>query len=382
MGRRLIPVERSPAARSTIPACRRGLALHLEDSIMPRPSKSPKGSFPGAVPLIDIVKRFPCLREPVVDGIARRGETVNIIAPSKVGKTYLAWGLALSIAHGQPWLGKFKTRQGRVLYLDNELHEETISYRGRLVSEAMGLTLYGIDVRSLRGQILDYKQLREEVGLGVRGIYVAVVVDSHYRMLPEGITENDNAGMARVYNLIDSMACVTDATWYLIHHSTKGSQIGKSNTDIGAGAGSQSRAADAHITLQKIDDDSGDCYALEGSCRSFPPLAPIPVRWAYPLWTPDLTVNPDKLESPKTRQRKRENRGKEKDLMSTLSRHPEGISANSAARKSGMGKSLAEKMLEKLVSEGRATSAVGESFGNQATLYFPVLPTLKLLRAT
>ena len=42
-----------------------------------------------------LVTQYPTLREPVIDGIARAGETINIISHSKVGKSWFGYLLAL-----------------------------------------------------------------------------------------------------------------------------------------------------------------------------------------------------------------------------------------------------------------------------------------------
>jgi hypothetical protein len=43
------------------------------------------------------------LREPIIHGLQRQGETLNVVAPSKTGKSWLGIGLGLSVATGIPW---------------------------------------------------------------------------------------------------------------------------------------------------------------------------------------------------------------------------------------------------------------------------------------
>jgi RecA-family ATPase len=64
------------------------------------------------------------------------------------------------------------------------------------------------------------------------------------------VSENDNASMAAVYNAIDRYADRLGCCFVAIHHASKGSQAEKSVTDVGAGAGSMSRAADTHLILR------------------------------------------------------------------------------------------------------------------------------------
>src|SRR5262249_14705445 len=75
----------------------------------------------------------------------------------------------------------------------------------------------------------------------------------------------------------------------LVHHSTKGSQADKRVTDVGAGAGAQSRAADAHLILREHEDDRA--VVLEAAVRSFAPVQPLGLRFEFPLWVPDESLD-------------------------------------------------------------------------------------------
>ena len=90
---------------------------------------------------------FTGLNPPVVHGLLRQGETMNFIAAPKVGKSWLALRLAISVASGLNWLG-FKVEQGRVLHIDNELHRNLITSRYQKVCEAMKLPVSLLKARS------------------------------------------------------------------------------------------------------------------------------------------------------------------------------------------------------------------------------------------
>ena len=62
--------------------------------------------------LPDLRRQYPTLNPPVVDGLLREGETVNVIANSKAGKSWLGYGLAWSIITGESWLGQFTDDAG------------------------------------------------------------------------------------------------------------------------------------------------------------------------------------------------------------------------------------------------------------------------------
>jgi hypothetical protein len=260
---------------------------------------------PQIVSASDLIKRNPNLAPVLVEGLLRRGETANIIAPPKCGKSWLTYGLALSVTTGRPWLDRYKTFQGRVLLIDNELHGETLAHRIPLVAAEMGITegeyAQHLDVLSLRGNLMHLEELASVLKQRERGYYSLIIIDAWYRMIPVGVSENDNAGMTQLYNLIDQHAAATDSGWCLVHHASKGSQTDKSVTDVGAGAGSQSRAADAHIVLREHADENH--AVLDAAVRSFPPLESVTLRWEFPLWYP-TDVSPRRLADAQQRKQK------------------------------------------------------------------------------
>jgi RecA-family ATPase len=234
-----------------------------------------------------LIGRYPDRRPPIIEGLLRQGETMNLIAAPKVGKSWLSLGLPIAVATGEPWIGTFPTRRGKVLIIDNELHLETSAHRLRLMVQALNLptALIGeaIHVVNLRGRLADLRQL----GVGLkqidRGRYALVIIDAFYRALPLGTDENSNAAVAELYNLLDTYADALGAGFTLIHHSSKGNQSAKSVTDVGAGAGAQSRAADTHVSLRphadtpagvgrpsRADGDGQPCDGVKGGAACLP----------------------------------------------------------------------------------------------------------------
>lgn len=53
---------------------------------------------------------------------------MNVIAPPKVGKSWLASDKALAAATGRPWLDRYQTEAADVLIIDNELHPHTTAH--------------------------------------------------------------------------------------------------------------------------------------------------------------------------------------------------------------------------------------------------------------
>ena len=72
----------------------------------------------------------------LVEPFAQAGTGVILGGPPNVGKTWLLLTLLLSVATGRPWLGRFATTPGRVLFLDEESTEPHTQDRLRMLASA------------------------------------------------------------------------------------------------------------------------------------------------------------------------------------------------------------------------------------------------------
>jgi hypothetical protein len=317
-----------------------------------------------------LAEKFPELHPPIIDGLLREGETANIIAPPKFGKSWLVYLIALSVAFGLRLFG-FTVTQGRVLIVDNELHEPTLHKRIRKVATQLGIDANEIDGRldvwCLRGNLRSINRLMEEFEELEPGYYKTIICDAKYRF-PTGGSENDNSSEAAFYNDVDRLAAMTRAAVILVHHSTKGSQSDKKIVDVGAGGGSQARAADCHAVLREHAEP--DKAVLEAAVRSFPPVDPVVLRWEYPLWTVDHDADPALLKLPaSTNEKAQERRDKDgKDLiLKVLLDSP--ATARTLRTSTQISRERLERLLAVLESEGHITSKEVVVMGNKAREY-------------
>lgn len=255
--------------------------------------------------LKQLTEEFKELRAPVIDGLLRQGETMNVIAAPKLGKTWLVTVLAMAVATGTPWLG-FKCAKGKVLLIDNELHPETSAHRLREVAAALGIPLADIAdrifIENMRGRLQDLTALGPYLEQFEPGEFSLVILDAFYRFLPERSDENDNGTMATLYNHIDSYADRLKCSFVLIHHTSKGNQSSKDVTDVGAGAGAQSRATDTHLILRRHECD--DVSVMDANARSFAPVAARCLRYRFPLWHLEPGLDPTQLKKEGGRKKK------------------------------------------------------------------------------
>ena len=242
----------------------------------------------------DLIERHPKERDPVINGLLREGEVGNFVAATKVGKSWLALGLAHSVAWGLPWLGSFETVPGDVLYVDNELHVETIASRGRKVRYAMdpfhdgrvgGFDVYFEAVRGKSWNLVDLQKyfvnLTKSYG---RQRFKLIVLDALYRFLPEGNDENSNGAAKDVMNALDAMAKETGTAILAVMHSPKGDMSGRDVRDLHAGAGSFARAADLQVGIRQHEEE--DHFVVEMINRSFAPREPLTIERKFPIFVP------------------------------------------------------------------------------------------------
>ena len=279
---------------------RQGYAQPPQSTARSDPEEPPPQVFSAPISLGALIHDYPSLRPPVIHGILRETEIMNLIAAPKTGKSWLVNDLALAVAAGKPWLGHFETEQGCVLILDNELHPETSSDRIRRIAEARGndldLLAESVYFKHLRGELQDIHSLKPFFDSVKPGMFKVIVLDALYRFVPESSSENDNAARTGIYNTLEAIAKRLGCCIVIVHHTTKGDQAGKGVTDIGAGASAQSRAADAHVVLRPHKQQGVAC--VEAAVRSFEPFKPVCIRFEFPVWTVDESIQPSQ---PRTR---------------------------------------------------------------------------------
>lgn len=324
------------------------------------------------VPISDLIDENPTLRNVVIEGILRRGETCNIIAAAKVGKSHLAHGLAWCIATGIPWLSHEVTK-GRVLIIDNELHAETLANRLDWIANKLMINRSDyadtIDVISLRGQNIDIHGIGHRLDTIEPGTYSLAIVDALYRTLPAGTSENDNAAMMAIYNKLDHYASQWDCAIAVVHHASKGQQGDKSITDVGAGAGSISRAADTHLVIRQHENP--ELSVLECVTRSFKSPKPASIRFDYPLWN---AVGTEATVKKQGRQTKDDQAKSDSDdataLLEKIPMMPKAIQQNKLFESFGIGKDKFYRLVGKLARDGKVKIRRRPKKGSRRVLVF------------
>lgn len=178
-----------------------GSSLGVKKAHEAQPAAGSEPAKPPFLFLDTLVERYPKMKPVLIHGFLRRGETMNIIAPPKTGKSWLVTDLALSVATGTPWFG-FPCEQGKILIIDNELHPETSANRIPKVVEARGMKLSevrrDIAVWNQRGSLGNIEELSMKIDALKPYGFKLIIIDAFYRALPKGRTRT-TTGRSRGY---------------------------------------------------------------------------------------------------------------------------------------------------------------------------------------
>lgn len=201
----------------------------------------------------EFTAKYPNDKPYLIDRLLRRGEIMNVVGSPKIGKSFFILDVIKKLESGQKLFGEFQCHQSKVLIIDKELQCETLSGR---IRRKGGFTPGQVFIAARRGKRDDVHSIgRYLEKVFEKFVPDVIIIDALYRVLPVGTDENSNADMVQVYDILTQYAAIKNSAIVVVHHTSKGSQAKKSNTDIGSGAGSISRAPDVHLTLTPHQND-------------------------------------------------------------------------------------------------------------------------------
>jgi len=260
------------------------------------------------IPLSQALTMFPERAPYVVEQFIRQGEVGALIAAPKSRKSWVMADLAVCVAMGLPWFGRFPCVKGRVLMVDNELQPGDLAARLRAVSQGHGFSPVEIgdriDIVTLRENELPIDEILKQ--MADREPYTLTIWDALYMMLLDDMDENSNSDMSRLLRLFRRFATKTKAATMFVHHTAKGGGAGRKSIDAGAGAGVIGRAPDSHMTLIE-HEELEDTYRVQFSLRSSARPIPFEVAWSDRLWRYEMTFtepdvfDPTPVKAKKTR---------------------------------------------------------------------------------
>ena len=152
----------------------------------------------------------------VVDEVFLRADVVMLVAHGNSLKTWLAFSLALSVASGRPWLGKFAVTMGRSAILDFESGDFEVTRRLKILGGKDG----EVEDRLLRSSYSTAQLEDPETWISLVPLKLTLLVIDSFSAAAPGTDENDKRG-ALMLQHAGRFAEVTGCAVIFIHHARK-----------------------------------------------------------------------------------------------------------------------------------------------------------------
>jgi hypothetical protein len=256
----------------------------------------PKRSLPAIEDAYDFCARDIPTPPVLVAGLLHRGSKLSLSGGSKAYKTWTLLNLAEAVAYGQPFLG-CATNRSRVLVVNLEIQEAFCRQRLKTLEDVMGIkpAPRRLDVWNLRGYAASHDEISGEIiDAAGPGGYSLIVLDPIYKLYGDA-DENSARDVAQLHNSLERITVETGAAVAFSAHFSKGNQAGKSSIDRVSGSGVFARDPDSLLSLTAHQQP--DCYVVEPTLRNFPPMRPFVVRWQFPQFVRDVSLNPEELKA-------------------------------------------------------------------------------------
>jgi hypothetical protein len=247
---------------------------------------------PAMEDVAELISKPITLPSDVVQGVLHRGGKMVVGGASKSYKTWLLIDVAVSVATGTPCLNGYLTQKGRVLYVNFELPGSYSAWRFKTICDEQQVKLEPgmLIVWNLRGHTTNWTELQKQIPAEE---FSLIVIDPTYKLLG-GRDENKAGDIAALLNEFEAIAVRTGAAVAFGAHYSKGNQSQKESIDRIGGSGVFARDPDTILNFTRHEQD--DCFVVEATLRNHPPIKPFVVRWEFPLFVVDATLDPVRLK--------------------------------------------------------------------------------------
>ena len=224
----------------------------------------------------------------MITGLLSVRSKMMIAGPSKARKSWTLLDLALSIASGAPWLG-LPCTQGKVIFIDGELHKEQILDRLMTVSESRLLPedtwSDNLMIWPMRGQMREVTELMHSLmDTLLEERPLAIILDPIYKLLGDR-DENAAGEINSLLNELEQVARNVGCCILYSHHFAKGDSSEKSPIDRASGSGVWARDPDAMVFFtpparpKKGEAPAAYDFDVNLVARGHPPTEPFAVKW-------------------------------------------------------------------------------------------------------
>lgn len=182
----------------------------------------------------------------LVDPFIAAGTAGFLAGPPNVGKSWLLYAIALAVATGTPWLGRFPARPGRVLVVDEESTDYYIRERLLMLAAGLGLADDDLPIRFLVNHGLRVDDARGFAALDAEMSAHRpdlVLADSLIRL--HGAEENSSGQMADVFASVKRLMVAHGPAFLFTDHARKKSMISNDPEELQRGSSEKRAFADS-----------------------------------------------------------------------------------------------------------------------------------------
>jgi RecA-family ATPase len=302
----------------------------------------------------------------LISGMLYQGGKMSFSGGSKMFKTWNLLHALFCLSHGLPYLG-FSTAQVAVLIFDFELIDYDCRHRLEKIAACYNLPgdkFANLKIVPLRGRSVDFADsITQDVTVEIikASQAGAFALDPLYKALGEH-DENSNTDVARVLRPFEQLTVDCGVSFLYNQLFSKGNQSAKTPMDRIAGGGTFARDPDVILTFTQHREP--DCFTVNVSQRSFAEVKPFVVRWKYPIFVRDYTLDPEDLEIPKKVGRPKDETANEKIMASIYGAEDSGgLSTARLCTATGFERSTVWRRAKSLIAKGEIIkSAIDKTY--------------------
>lgn len=208
-------------------------------------------------------------------GLLVRGTLALVVAYGSSLKTWVLEDAALSVATGQPWMGRFDTKQAEALIVDFESGDYELRRRAHRIARGRGLAIpiAGFGFVTMPDLSLACDEFFTAIK-PLAGKYGFIGIDS-LAAGSGGIDEND-ARFATSLNRLKAIAASTGCVIVVLHHSRKGNGEDTDPREMVRGSSAIFNACD--VVLQMTRGKDGAFVMKQTKARAGKAVEPFVVR--------------------------------------------------------------------------------------------------------
>jgi RecA-family ATPase len=203
--------------------------------------------------------------------------------------------LCYCVGNGLSFLG-IPTKKGKTLYLNFELLEGETRTRFLDIKEALGTgNVDEVEVIQLKDKRIGPSELKYLKAIIADGAYVLGVFDPVYKLL-DGCDERIGKEVAPILAALAAIGEASKASIGYAQHFAKGNQKVKFAMDRISGSNYFVRDADVILVMTELFES--DCFRVDVIQRSFPDIKPFGIRWQYPIFVRDASIDIANIKEP------------------------------------------------------------------------------------